>query len=434
MAHFDLFNLPDELVLGALEQCRAGDLASFAKASPRFREDALNIMNAKPIDDVLDEFKGACLEHDNSRNSGFEALLYACRGSYGEAVWDLLNDGYPIRCPQDVRDQLNSEGLRSEDFDPTEMVLHNPHPEPLQALLDFAPPGNVYPVWDSESELRDPSKTRFVSGQNAERAVLLFIKERNVDAVIRLLQRGANPNDPDTDKWPLLLSASWWGSPQILTALIQHGADVRARDENGWTALHVAAGYADVNVIRVLLDGGAHIDALEELDHTPLMLAVGHRSLDKARLLLQRGAHFNLRNKLGRSALSIAAAMGQHMLARLLVAFGADAHSPCSSGHTPLTYAIANGCQRCCWALSNATGVAFEPSSLGVGPLDYTRMAFFDEPDDQLVPLVASVSEWVGHDIKEQDWPFPDVPDPGPLDPGDALLEVFGLYVDLDSD
>ncbi len=75
--------------------------------------------------------------------------------------------------------------------------------------------------------------------------------------VIRLLQEGANPNQPDYAGETALHQTAWRGHDELTRLLLDEGADLGLRDHRGQTALHHAASNGSKAVVEVLLDKGA---------------------------------------------------------------------------------------------------------------------------------------------------------------------------------
>jgi ankyrin repeat protein len=123
----------------------------------------------------------------------------------------------------------------------------------------------------------------------------------DTDEIIRLLQAGANINEPDENGNMALHNAAWNGHVETVQVLLNHGADVnavrQAASTNAWTPLHFTAENDQFECARLLLDAGASINAKDQFGQTPLFLALDEMvSPNVAKLLIERGA--NLENAL----------------------------------------------------------------------------------------------------------------------------------------
>ncbi|KAL2814043.1 ankyrin repeat-containing domain protein [Aspergillus granulosus] len=385
MSSFDLFELPEELVLQIVEHLPASDLASFIKTSKISWRIAIRTVEKYPAKEILTQFKEVTFT-DNSEQMlsllpilrrlhkadpriGYEALILSCMGSCSEAVWLLINDGVPYS----PLDRLRREGI-TEQYECTPLLyaMHNPHPAPLQVIIDFIANGDQR-TNHCPGATCDPSP-------HAQEALDWAIRCKNMAMVEHLLaERHVDVNYSYANHCPALLTAAKRGSPFIVHLLLQHKADVHARDPiNGWTAVHYAAAKGHTLVVEMLLEAGANVGNVEQrLGHTPLLLAAGHGQLETVQVLLDRGAHINHRNKLGRSALSIAAAIGYWEIVNVLIEGGADIRQVCCKGRTALSYAIGRNNRLAAYSLANAASVHVFEAAYGRGRLDYTTRGFY---------------------------------------------------------
>jgi len=97
------------------------------------------------------------------------------------------------------------------------------------------------------------------------------VREKNLEAVICLINAGANVNAADIDFTTALHVACELGSVEIACALLQAGADpdVAHPGLDGWTPLHVAAWKGSLACTEVLLARGANRTALDWYGKTP---------------------------------------------------------------------------------------------------------------------------------------------------------------------
>jgi ankyrin repeat protein len=100
-----------------------------------------------------------------------------------------------------------------------------------------------------------------------------------------LLQHGANANERDTRKTPILMWAAFLGQLDVVTDLVEHGADVNASNPaTGDTPLHFAAGSSDnPSVVEFLIAHGANRAARNQDGKTPLdLLAISTSIKDES--------------------------------------------------------------------------------------------------------------------------------------------------------
>ncbi len=126
---------------------------------------------------------------------------------------------------------------------------------------------------------------------------------------------------------------------EIVRLLLERGADPNQPEYFGANPLMVAA-KKNVEVVRLLLEKGAAIDGQGSdlvAGRTALMRAVDFGKADVARFLLDRGASVNVRSAYGWTALGIAAEDGRTDLARMLLAKGADVDYAISKAESMVT-------------------------------------------------------------------------------------------------
>jgi ankyrin repeat protein len=134
----------------------------------------------------------------------------------------------------------------------------------------------------------------------------------DVERVRDLLRRGANPDAPNEDGNPPLVSAVLGGSLPLVDVLVQGGAKVDARDPHGWTALHFAAQEVLPQLAERLIAHGADVNAQDEEGNTPLSRAIffarGRRAIID--LLRRNGAKDDIPNLAGETPRALAQRIG----------------------------------------------------------------------------------------------------------------------------
>lgn len=140
------------------------------------------------------------------------------------------------------------------------------------------------------------------------------------DAVVYLLDRGANVHALDSEQGTALHSICWQGEyadpavndacRNIIEALANAGGDLDATDCCGMTPMHPAAGgdWGNPTAIRSLLRLGAETDLRDNHGNTPLLLAAYSGEVECIRLLLAAGVDPQTKNSAGETARDIARA------------------------------------------------------------------------------------------------------------------------------
>lgn len=101
------------------------------------------------------------------------------------------------------------------------------------------------------------------------------VEASDVDAVKRLLEAGADPNQRTPKRPAPLQRAVRAGDTFVVTALLAAGADPNVRNTSSATPLHVAAERGDSSIVTALLDAGGDPTLPDMAGQTPLSLWQG---------------------------------------------------------------------------------------------------------------------------------------------------------------
>lgn len=148
------------------------------------------------------------------------------------------------------------------------------------------------------------------------------------------------------DDWNMIESVLR-GNQQALMLLLNQGADPNAMARGGMTALMFAAESGDTLMVQVLVLNGANLEATISEGTTPLMVAVLNSHFRVAHFLLQKGANPNHLDDYKGSALIYAAALNNYEIADLLLFYGASDTIRDKDGNTALMTAVYFGNLEC---------------------------------------------------------------------------------------
>jgi len=120
--------------------------------------------------------------------------------------------------------------------------------------------------------------------------LLYAAREGDIEAVKRLLAKGADVNAKDNWGITALMWTAWPGHTEIVNLLISKGADVNAKDKNGRTALMEAAAGGHTEIVEMLMERGADVNSKDNYGITTLFWALQHRHPEIVVLLMMHGA------------------------------------------------------------------------------------------------------------------------------------------------
>ena len=125
------------------------------------------------------------------------------------------------------------------------------------------------------------------------------------------------------DDWNLVESVLKT-NPDAVMLLLERGADPNTLAEGGMSALMFAVESNDIILVKMLVLNGADLDLDDAEGTTPLLIAVLNGHFDVVHFLLEKGADPNNRDSYQGSALLYAAATNDYEIADLLLYFGAS--------------------------------------------------------------------------------------------------------------
>lgn len=240
------------------------------------------------------------------------------------------------------------------------------------------------------------------------------VRAADQQAVVELIEAGADVNAADPLGTTPLMWAARYGDAFVVDSLIRAGADPTAENVFGVTPMAEAASIGSVSVIRRLLDAGVDPESPNPEGETALMLVARTGRLDAAELLLAAGADVNARERwAGQTALMWAVAQLQPQMVKLLLAHGAevDARSTVrqwdrkvsgeprpktlsQGGLTPLMFAARVGCIACAELLLGAGADIDLPDPYGVTPLIVATLNLQNDFAAYLIEQGADILQW----------------------------------------
>jgi uncharacterized protein len=155
--------------------------------------------------------------------------------------------------------------------------------------------------------------------EDGQPALLLALREESdkvVEALLEMPQVNIEVRN-DAGETPLMLAALKGNMP-AMKRLFARGAQVQ---HPGWTALHYAATHGGMEGIEVLLAQGASLEARSPNGTTPLMMAARYGSEEATMLLLRRGASRQAKNDKGLNAVDFARLAQRTDLAKAIEQF-----------------------------------------------------------------------------------------------------------------
>ena len=171
------------------------------------------------------------------------------------------------------------------------------------------------------------------------RAMLLQIgeygpREGDWEAVIRVLDQGADINEADDKGRTPLYIASERGHVEVVKFLLERGADINNAKYGRSSPLFIASAMSHVEVVRILLENGASVNMANDDEQTPLYVASEMGNKEVVRILLENGASVNMADYKGRTPLMIASNSGDLEVVEALLEYGANLNAKTNEGYT----------------------------------------------------------------------------------------------------
>lgn len=217
----------------------------------------------------------------------------------------------------------------------------------LQLAVDNKYIGLVKLLLDHGANPNEPGSDRYVP--SIIESAIERSGEDDVEMITLLLDYGADPNfrgNPDGQVPPLYVAIRHWHTRKI-ALLIARGATI---SDPFYTPaqhpLHTAALRNETGMMKVFVDAGCDVDIRDRHGKTALMLAAEHASKETVQMLLKLGADPNLVEPDGSNALFKALLNKDKSrsiaITRLLLDHGVDVRAVDTSQRTPLLHALSS--------------------------------------------------------------------------------------------
>jgi len=202
---------------------------------------------------------------------------------------------------------------------------------------------------------------------------------------------------PNSDKFSLLMEAADKGQTAIARLLLESGADIHIENNFQETALDLACAKGWVESVQMLVEAGADVNRRRRDTSTPLIIAaasparlqmlkengclyegetpsdIDNSATQIVRILLAAGADPNMKSFDGKTPLLLASAQGLTEMVEELLAANADVNLSDENSkdcNTPLIAAIEMGHPQIARLLLDAGANALEPNGNGIAPID----------------------------------------------------------------
>ncbi|NXB01717.1 RN5A ribonuclease, partial [Cnemophilus loriae] len=123
------------------------------------------------------------------------------------------------------------------------------------------------------------------------------VKNIDKEAVLELLEQGADVNSKVDGGWTPLQTAVQASEEDLVRLLLDRGASLHARKDNGGTAFTEAGIAGNVDILKLLLERGANLNDQDINGFTAFMEAAWYGKDEALRFLYSRGAKVNLRRE-----------------------------------------------------------------------------------------------------------------------------------------
>lgn len=193
---------------------------------------------------------------------------------------------------------------------------------------------------DQEEQVQQPPPLTKDLGADDDRNPLhRAASAGQINLLRKLLEEGKYPIDTkDSLNWTPLIIAASAGHREAVVFLLEKGANATELTTNSQSALHFACGKGHLEIVKVLVEKGCPINTRDRFGYTPFTRAVLANRNDIVAYLLSKGK-INLDAKdvgVGNTALHIACEEENLKMIGILFEAGADVKAQNNEKRTPL--------------------------------------------------------------------------------------------------
>ncbi|KAJ5160570.1 uncharacterized protein N7482_007574 [Penicillium canariense] len=335
------------------------------------------------LTDILEIYLDSNDDMDSKESRGMSPLAYAAHGGWFNAAKTLLDSR---RVDPNATDRYR--------WTPLLLALSAGHERIVELLYSHGACLDIEDMWGYSplchaARIGHIELMRFCLNNGAEinsrcspktgdegTPLMLARCSGNNNAVLFLLEKGANPDYPNEHGTTPLSAAAREGDEEVAKLLLEWGAAANPIQNLGTTPLfhavwgghdkivklllvangntgvgqvmmdgllRTASGVGQIKTLQHLLEYGAELNPQDQHSETALLAAAREGHEESVRYLLQSGADPTRRNKSGENALLVATKHNHVSVVNLLLEAGIEVGSQDITGNTALFFAAESG-------------------------------------------------------------------------------------------
>lgn len=305
---------------------------------------------------LIDECK---VDVNSVDDDGWTALHVAARFSATEAVQILVNAGCEVNAKTEDNEtavllasaqESSAEVLRQLLKNGADLSLYRDTAlTPSRLILGRKDFGQLCILLDHINTLEEEERLGIMEvlesrSETGDTLLHVCVLEQNIEAMTKLLEVGAKPNEKNDDGIAAIHIACKNGNEKIADVLLTAGADPNLARGDGMMPLHIASDNGKDGVVDALIRHDADVNRIITQNgryqgFSPLMFAARLGDAKIVSSLVDKGAQLNAAKADGFTALHLAALNGNTSACRNLILAGADYRMADETGYYPLQLA-----------------------------------------------------------------------------------------------